>query len=55
VKSKQANQHYMLAIGKSMDGIVNNPKAAIKETSVTVDTDNFFVDCDQKNVGEHTA
>ena len=43
--SKQASQQYMLAIGKSMDGIVNIPKAAIEENIMAPDTDIFFAVC----------
>ena len=45
MKSKQVNQQYMLAIGKSMDGIVNMPKAAIEENSMAPDMDGFFAVC----------
>jgi len=43
MRSKQANQQYIPTIGKSIDGIVIMPKAAIDETSVAPARDGFFV------------
>ena len=45
MRSKQANQQYMPAIGKSIDGIVIIPKAAIDETRVAPPRYGFFVVC----------